>query len=75
MNKLLYWRRERSLSQIELAAASEVPRYVIQLSEQGTRELNIDEVERLAIALGIPAKFLLKEKTNLDKKDNHEQHI
>jgi len=34
MNKLKFWRTELTLSQLELSAASGVPRYLIQLAEQ-----------------------------------------
>lgn len=58
MNKLRFWRLERGLSQIELSAASGVPRWAIQLSEQGLRPLSEQEREVLALVIGVETKKL-----------------
>ena len=47
-------RIELGLSQWELALAAEVPRYAIQLAEQGIRGLTVEHVIALAEALGLP---------------------
>ncbi len=48
-----FWRLERGLSQIELSKAAGVPRYRIQLAEQGLLSLEPEEVEILVDVLGI----------------------
>ena len=53
MTRLQFWRSERHLNQIELAAETGVPRYRIQLFEQGIATPYSDEQDRLAIALGV----------------------
>lgn len=53
MNKLRFWRLERELSQIELAAASGVGRWAIQLYEMGVRAPKEDEQVALSYALGV----------------------
>ncbi len=58
MNKLKFLRQERGLSQFELAFASNVPRYVIQLAESATRLPNQEEQQKLAAALGVDEQIL-----------------
>lgn len=58
MNRLQFWRYERKLSQIELAAEAVVPRHRIQLCEQGICLPKPDEQERLAAALGVTPEEL-----------------
>ena len=58
MSKLKTWRIERNLSQYELAAATGVPRWRIQLLEGAFREPEKEEVETLACALGVQPEDL-----------------
>ena len=58
MNKLRTWRLERGLSQMELADASQVKRWAIQLAESGLRALTPDERLAVAAALGVSEKRL-----------------
>jgi len=51
MQKLKFARQEKKLNQYELAAASGVPRYVIQLCESGVRMPKLTEQCALAEAL------------------------
>lgn len=55
MNKaeLIFWRRERRLSQFELAAASGIPRWKIQMFEQGLTKLTKEEECAVRSALQI----------------------
>lgn len=53
MKNIKFWRRERGLSQYQLADLSGVARHRIQIHEQGLLELTIDEVQRLCAVLGI----------------------
>jgi len=70
MNKLRFWRLERGLSPFELAVASNVPRYVIQLAEQGLRHPSSEEQLSLAETLGTAtAKLFPKPKTGLPYED------
>lgn len=57
-SKLRVWRIERGLSQHELAAASGVSRYIIQLAESGIRLPQVDEIARLSEVLDVPASKL-----------------
>lgn len=59
MNKLRFWRLERGLSQIELAEVSGIPRHEIQLTEQEKRVPSPEQIEALAIVLGVSKKQLL----------------
>ena len=58
MNKLKFWRRERGLSQIELSTASQVPRYVIQLAENGLRRPSVRYEQSIAEVLGVSSENL-----------------
>ena len=58
MNTLKFWRIERGLSQLELAQASGVGRWAIQLAETGIRPLEPAERERLSNTLGIALRSL-----------------
>ena len=53
MNRLKVWRLQRVLSQIELAQAAGIPRYVIQLAESGIRMPNDDQINALDDSLGV----------------------
>lgn len=57
-NKLKIWRMERRLSQYELAQASGVPRWAIQLGENDLREFSREERAALALALGVLVEHL-----------------
>ena len=74
MNRLKFWRRERGLSQLELAAGSNVPRYAIQLCEQGVGELSPVHLDALAVALGVTTADLLtvdvSKKTDVHRSDS-----
>jgi len=59
MNALKLIRIEKGLSQYELALASGVPRYVIQLAETATRLPNVTQQAALADALGVKIEDLL----------------
>lgn len=54
MNRLRFYRIERGLSQLELAQASGIGRWAIQLIEIGARHPSTDELEALSCALAIP---------------------
>lgn len=51
-------RRERGLSQAELARRAHVPRSVINAYERGTREPGADALARIAAAAGMELKVL-----------------
>lgn len=53
MNKLRLWRLDRGLSQLELAEASGVNRWLIQLFETGIRLPTTTEMVCLSEALGV----------------------
>lgn len=53
MNKLKYWRQEKELSQVELAVASGVPRWTIQLVESAAKTPSENEQIALSEALGV----------------------
>ena len=53
MKNLRFLRQEMSLSQIELSLATGVPRYKIQLFEQGSRDLSPEEKASVLSVLGI----------------------
>lgn len=61
MNRLKFWRIERGISQIELAAASGVPRHIIQLGETAVALPHERYQARLAETLGVPVKKLFPE--------------
>ena len=50
-NSVKFWRLERGLSQLELAQAVGLPRYKIQLHEQGLTALAQSELERVLAVL------------------------
>lgn len=54
--KLKYWRQERSLSQFELSAASLIPRWKIQLMEQGIYAPSQIEREILTTVLAVSSE-------------------
>lgn len=58
MNRLKFWRSERQLSQFELAAGANVPRFVVQLCEQGIRLPTQSQQQDIAATLGVPAHVL-----------------
>ena len=74
MNLLKLSRVELKLSQLELATASGVPRYVIQLAEQAIRLPTPDQQDRLSEALGCNSKelFKFKEVTKVTEVTNHD---
>lgn len=51
-------RIENGLSQYELALASDVPRYIIQLAENAVRMPTDEQQKKLASVLGIPVDDL-----------------
>lgn len=55
-NKLQVFRREIGINQYELAEVAKVPRYKIQLAEQGIAVLTPTEVDRILRKLGIKVK-------------------
>ncbi len=58
MNKLRFWRLERGLSQHELAEASGMKRWAIQLFETSIRLPSKEEINALAEALGLRVEDL-----------------
>ena len=68
MNRLKFWRLERSLSQHALAEVSGVPRHVVQLSELGLGVPQSDHKNALAKALGVRASKLFPESTSAKQK-------
>jgi transcriptional regulator with XRE-family HTH domain len=68
MNSLRFWRTERSLTQLELAKASGVPRWSIQLIEAAHRCPTAQERATLAATLGIAESQLFPEK----KEESHD---
>lgn len=58
MNSIRFWRLERRLSQIELAEASGLTRWFIQLIESGIRRPNEQESSAIAEALGVTVNDL-----------------
>jgi len=63
MNKLRVFRLNAGLSQMELAAASNVVRWKIQLAESGLRSLTPEERDSLCEALGVPLETLFPSNT------------
>ena len=53
MNRVRFWRLERGLSQMDLSHATQIPRYRIQLCEQGYIALECTELERIAEVLNV----------------------
>lgn len=51
-NGLKFWRIERRISQVELATATGIPRYRIQLIEQGVAPLTPEEAIKISKTLG-----------------------
>lgn len=68
MKNLKLIRLERGLSQYELALASEVPRYVIQMAETALKMPSSQQIERIANTLGVSPSTLgkLAPETGLD---------
>jgi len=58
MSKLKTWRIERNLSQHELAAATGLPRWKIQLIEGGVQHPSPQEADALAAGLGVKVNDL-----------------
>jgi transcriptional regulator with XRE-family HTH domain len=56
---LIRYRRERGWSQEELAFESGLHRTFVAHVERQARNISLDNVERLAQALGVPAYMLL----------------
>lgn len=54
--KLKQFRREVGINQYELADAASIPRYKIQLAEQGIAILTKTEAERVLSKLGLSVK-------------------
>lgn len=74
MNQLKYWRNERGLTQVELALASGVGRWAIQLMENGVRTPTESEIKAIAEILGIPIKRLFSNHDDsLQKEDEMDQ--
>lgn len=63
MNKLKVWRLERGLSQIELAQASGVARWTIQLIESSIRGPKPEELIALSEALGVATNQIQSDST------------
>ena len=63
-NQITLWRIERGLSQWELASASGIPRWTLQLIERGHRAPSSVERETLARTLAVDEEKLFSEKTS-----------
>jgi transcriptional regulator with XRE-family HTH domain len=63
MNRLRFWRQERGLSQIELSRATGIPRYRLQLAENGLGNLQPEEIEVIAKTLGVNSSDFFSFKT------------
>ena len=68
-NNVKYWRNERLLNQVELAIASNLPRWKCQLIEQGLCVPTKEELEALASVLGVDINSLVKQSDQEDKKN------
>ena len=68
MNRLKLMRLEIQLSQIELSLASNVPRHVIQLAEQGIRLPTTEQQAALAKTLGVKTKTIFQEQGEASEK-------
>lgn len=55
MSVIRYWRQEFNLTQNDLANATAVPKWKIQLAEQGVAVLSQIDVEQIAYILNFPA--------------------
>jgi len=56
---LLLWRRQRGLTQQQLAATAGLPRPNLCAIEQGRREVSLTTLRALALALDVPAGALV----------------
>src|SRR3989338_8661616 len=56
---LLLWRRHRGLTQQQLAAAARLPRPNLCAIERGRHEVSLTTLRALALALKVPAGFLV----------------
>ena len=65
MNKAKLWRIERGLSQWELADATGIPRWKLQLFEGGHRLPTQDEINTFAAALNIDPRELFPKSEQL----------
>ena len=70
MNKLVFYRRERGLSQFDLAEVASVSRAKIQLIELGIRSATQHERAALAEALGIDEEVLFSTKSQKSVNQN-----
>lgn len=59
MNRITFLRKELYLSQLELAQASGIPRYKLQILEQNVQCPTVDEAVKLAAILGVEPMELL----------------
>ena len=59
-NNLIHLRRERSWSQEALALESGLHRTFIAHVERQARNISLDNLERIAVALNVPVHLLLK---------------
>ncbi|MEV7770607.1 helix-turn-helix transcriptional regulator [Kitasatospora sp. NPDC086791] len=60
-SRLRSLRRERGLSQVQLQALSGVDNKTISRVENGHRNVGLDELVRLSLALGVPTWRLLRD--------------
>lgn len=56
-------RQKRGISQEQLAEAADLHRTYISSVERGARNISIDNMERLALALGVDLRVLLSPET------------
>lgn len=59
--KVRHYRKQKGISQEELAAASELHRTFIGAIERGERNVSLNTIEKIANALNVPAIELLKD--------------
>lgn len=57
-------REKRGLTQTEVARRAQMPRYILNKIEQGTRRLAIEEVARVARAIGCHSSDLIPSPTD-----------
>lgn len=74
MNHIRFWRTERRISQNELAAASGVPRWVIQVAEQIGSNISQIHKQKISSILGCGIEEIFPLENENKNRGNNENH-